>query len=36
MAPNQETNTKLVSDVLSDALTRLFKDPSIGSLLSSQ
>ncbi|OIN48672.1 hypothetical protein BLL37_25330 [Pseudomonas azotoformans] len=36
MAPNQETNTKLVSDVLSDALTRLFKDPSIGSLLSAQ
>ncbi|MGE8185629.1 hypothetical protein ACQKP9_29375, partial [Pseudomonas mandelii] len=25
MAPNQETNTKLVSDVLSDALTRLFR-----------
>ncbi|EIK69076.1 putative lipoprotein [Pseudomonas synxantha BG33R] len=36
MSPNQETNTKLVSDVLSDALTRLFKDPSIGQLLSSQ
>ncbi|MGY2272577.1 MULTISPECIES: YajG family lipoprotein [Pseudomonas] len=36
MSPNQDTNTKLVSDVLSDALTRLFKDPSIGSLLSSQ
>ncbi|UII72441.1 YajG family lipoprotein [Pseudomonas sp. HN11] len=36
MSPNQETNTKLVSDVLSDALTRLFKDPSVGSLLSSQ
>ncbi|KTB69081.1 hypothetical protein AO066_19305 [Pseudomonas fluorescens] len=36
MSPNQETNTKLVSDVLSDALTRLFKDPSIGSLLSAQ
>ena len=34
MAPNQETNTKLVSDVLSDALTRVFKDPSIGRLLS--
>ncbi|MBW0236916.1 MULTISPECIES: YajG family lipoprotein [Pseudomonas] len=33
MAPNQETNTKLVSDVLSDALTRVFKDPSIGRLL---
>ncbi len=36
MSPNQETNTKLVSDVLSDALTRLFKDPSISQLLSSQ
>ena len=36
MSPNQETNTKLVSDVLSDALTRLFKDPSIGSLLNAQ
>ena len=34
MAPNQETNTKLVSDVLSDALTRVFKDPTIGRLLS--
>jgi uncharacterized lipoprotein len=34
MAPNQETNTKLVSDVLSDALTRLFKDPTIGQILS--
>lgn len=33
MAPNQETNTKLVSDVLSDALTRAFKDPTIGQLL---
>ncbi|MBJ9976688.1 hypothetical protein IAE35_10060 [Pseudomonas sp. S75] len=33
MAPNQETNTKLVSDVLSDALTRLFKDPSISQML---
>jgi len=33
MAPNQETNTKLVSDVLSDALTRLFQDPSIGRAL---
>ncbi|WP_263262708.1 YajG family lipoprotein [Pseudomonas sp. RIT-PI-S] len=36
MAPNQETNTKLVSDVLSDALTRLFKDPTIGQKLSQQ
>jgi uncharacterized lipoprotein len=34
MAPNQDTNTKLVSDVLSDALTRLFKDPTIGQILS--
>lgn len=33
MAPNQDTNTQLVSDVLSDALTRLFKDPSIGQVL---
>lgn len=36
MAPNQQTNTKLVSDVLSDALTRVFKDPSIGQLLNNQ
>ena len=33
MAPNQETNTRLVSEVLSDALTRLFKDPTIGQML---
>ncbi|MNN62243.1 hypothetical protein D3C81_1775290 [compost metagenome] len=33
MAPNQETNTKLVGDVLSDALTRLFKDQAIGQIL---
>ncbi|PTU74660.1 YajG family lipoprotein [Pseudomonas mangrovi] len=33
MAPNQATNTKLVSDVLSDALTRAFKDPTLGELL---
>ncbi|MNE34017.1 hypothetical protein D3C80_1277180 [compost metagenome] len=33
MAPNQETNTKLVGDVLSDALTRLFKDPTVGQVL---
>ncbi|BBP85398.1 YajG family lipoprotein [Pseudomonas sp. No.21] len=32
-APNQETNTKLVSGVLSDALTRAFKDPTIGQML---
>lgn len=34
MAPNQETNTKLVTDVLSDALTRAFKDPTVGQILS--
>ena len=33
MAPNQQTNTKLVSDVLSDALDRVFKDPTIGQIL---
>ncbi|MGE4408193.1 YajG family lipoprotein [Pseudomonas sp.] len=33
MAPNEQTNTKLVSDVLSDALTRVFRDESIGRLL---
>ena len=33
MAPNQATNTKLVGDVLSDALTRAFKDPTIGQML---
>ncbi len=33
MAPNQETNTKLVSDVMSDALTRAFKDPAVGQML---
>lgn len=36
MAPNQQTNTKLVSDVLSDALTRVFKDPTVGQLLNNQ
>lgn len=36
MAPNQETNSKLVSDVLSDALTRVFKDPTIGQLLNNR
>lgn len=36
MAPNQQTNTKLVSDVLSDALTRVFKDPTIGQVLNNQ
>jgi len=34
MAPNQETNTKLVGDVLSDALTRVFKDATVGQTLS--
>jgi uncharacterized lipoprotein len=34
MAPNQETNTRLVSDVLSDALTRVFQDGTIGQTLS--
>jgi uncharacterized lipoprotein len=33
MAPNQETNTKLVGDVLSDALTRVFQDATIGATL---
>ncbi|MDH4569386.1 hypothetical protein E8E95_22120 [Pseudomonas sp. BN414] len=35
-APNEQTNTKLVSDVLSDAMTRAFKDPTIGQVLSQQ
>src|SRR5690606_17072341 len=33
MAPNEQTNTKLVSDVLSDARTRVFKDQDLGQLL---
>lgn len=33
MAPDEQTNTQLVSDVLSDALGRLFKDQSIGAVL---
>lgn len=33
MAPNEQTNTKLVSEVLSDALSRLFRDQSIGQTL---
>ena len=33
MAPNEQTNTKLVTDVLSDALTRVFRDDNIGRLL---
>jgi uncharacterized lipoprotein len=32
-APNEPTNTKLVSDVLSDALNRTFRDRTIGSEL---
>ncbi|TRX75432.1 YajG family lipoprotein [Pseudomonas mangiferae] len=35
-APNEQTNTKLISEVLSDALTRVFKDPNIGQVLSQQ
>jgi len=34
MAPNEQTNTKLVSDVLSDALSRVFRDQNIGQVLS--
>jgi len=34
MAPNAEANTNLVSDVLSDALTRVFKDPTVVQVLS--
>lgn len=33
MAPNEQTNTELVSNVLSDALTRVFKDQNIGPVL---
>ena len=33
MAPNEQTNTKLVTDVLSDALTRTFCDQNIGQVL---
>ena len=36
MSPNQETNSKLVSDVLGDALTRVFKDPEVGRVLGNQ
>ncbi|HDZ55944.1 MAG TPA: hypothetical protein ENI17_16575 [Pseudomonas xinjiangensis] len=32
-APNQATNTKLVTEVMSDALTRVFRDPSIVQIL---
>ena len=34
MAPNEQTNTKLVTEVLSDALTRTFRDQNIGQVLS--
>ncbi|NKQ10311.1 YajG family lipoprotein [Pseudomonas sp. SST3] len=33
MAPNEQTNTKLVSEVLSDALSRAFRDQNIGQVL---
>ena len=33
MAPNEQTNTKLVSEVLSDALSRVFRDQNIGQVL---
>ena len=33
MAPNEATNTELVSEVLSDALTKLVRDQAIGSAL---
>jgi uncharacterized lipoprotein len=33
MAPNEETNNELVSEVLSDALTKLVRDPAIGTAL---
>lgn len=32
-APNQATNTKLVTEVMSDALTRVFRDPAIVQIL---
>ena len=32
-APNQATNTKMVTDVMSDALTRVFQDPAIIQIL---
>lgn len=31
--PNQETNTRLVSGVIADALTRVFQDPAVGRTL---
>lgn len=33
MAPSQESNTTMVSDVISDALGRVFKDPTVSQLL---
>lgn len=33
MAPNEQTNTRLVTEVLSDALTRTFRDQNIGQVL---
>ena len=33
MAPNEETNTELVSEVLSDALSKLVRDQAIGNAL---
>ncbi len=33
MAPNEQTSTELVTDVLSDALTRTFRDQNIGQVL---
>lgn len=32
-APNEQTNNQWVSEVLSDALARVFKDPAIGQIL---
>lgn len=32
-APNQATNTRLVTEVMSDALTRVFRDPAIVQIL---
>ena len=32
-APNEQTNTQLVTDVMSDALTRVFQDPAIIQIL---
>ena len=32
-APNQATNTKMVTEVMSDALTRVFQDPQLMQIL---